>query len=408
MSSEGDLLTVNADKVIDWGHQYLVPTYVRPPIVFTHGKGVYLFDDRGRRYLDFTAGIAVTALGHSDDGWVDTVSRQAGQLAHVSNLYHTAPQVQLAKRLVQNSFADKVFFCNSGSEANETALKFARKFARVNHEDGLPFTKTSVVTFTTSFHGRTMGALSITANSKYRQPFEPLLPGVTFAMFNNLDSAAKAISSDTCAVIVEPVQGEGGVNPAGNDFLKGVRQLCDENKALLIFDEVQCGLGRTGSLWAHEKYGVTPDMMTLAKPLAGGLPIGATLVKEEIASIIQPGDHGNTFAGGPLVCAAANHVFDRINNEQFLSRIRETGDYLTGRLLEIDSPLIRSVRGSGLLVGVELSIPVMPLIAAARESGLLLINAGDYVLRLCPPLIVTGTEVDIAVEIIEACLGALE
>jgi predicted acetylornithine/succinylornithine family transaminase len=399
---------VKAEDVINWEQKYLVPTYVRPPVVFTHGKGAYLFDDHGRRYLDFSAGIAVTSLGHSDDRWVNAVSRQAGRLAHVSNLYHTTPQVQLARRLVTHSFADKVFFCNSGSEANETALKFARKYARVNHNGTSLFTKTGIVAFTTSFHGRTMGALSTTAKSQYRKPFEPLLPGVNFATFNSLDSAARAISSETCAVIVEPVQGEGGVNPAGEDFLKGVRQLCDENKALLIFDEVQCGLGRTGSLWAHEQYDVTPDMMTLAKPLAGGLPIGATLVTQAIASAIRPGDHGNTFAGGPLVCTAANHVFDRINNDQFLSHIRDTAGYLIERLQDIDSSLIRSVRGSGLLVGVELSVAVMPLIAAARERGLLVINAGENVLRLCPPLIIGESEVDTAIEIIESCLEALE
>ena len=387
--------------------KYIVQTYVRPPVVFTHGQGAYLFDDRDRRYLDFTSGIAVTALGHSDDEWLATVTEQAGRLTHVSNLYYTVPQIELARRLAENSFADRVFFCNSGSEANETALKFARKYAQTNHKNGDTFTKTGIVAFSNSFHGRSMGALSTTYKSKYRQPFAPLVPGVTFANFNNLESAAEAINQDTCAVIVEPVQGEGGVNPAGPGFLQGLRALCDENNALLIFDEVQCGLGRSGSLWAYETYGVTPDMMTLAKPLAGGLPIGATLVTEAIAQVMKPGDHGSTFGGGPLVCAAANVVFDRVNQPQFLAQVRESGAYLVERLRALDSPQIVTVRGAGLLIGLEMSVNVAPLVTAAREQGLLVINAGENVLRLCPPLIVTPAEIDQAVDILEGCLEAL-
>ena len=387
--------------------KYIVPTYVRPPVVFTHGQGVYLFDDQGQRYLDFASGIAVTALGHSDDEWVAVVAEQAGRLTHVSNLYYTVPQIELARRLVENSFADRVFFCNSGSEANETALKFARKYARIHHNSGETFTKTGIVAFSHSFHGRTMGALSTTYKSNYRQPFAPLLPGVTFAEFNDLASAAQAINQDTCAVIVEPVQGEGGVNPCDPDFLRGLPALCDENDALLIFDEVQCGLGRSGYLWAYETYSVTPDMMTLAKPLAGGLPIGATLVTEAIAQVMKPGDHGSTFAGGPLVCSAANVIFDRVNQPQFLARVRESSAYLVERLRALDSPQIVTVRSAGLLIGVEFTSNVAPLVTAAREQGLLVINAGENVLRLCPPLIVTPAEIDQAVDILDQCLEVM-
>ena len=401
---------MKTSEFIAWEEKYIVPTYGRPPVVFTHGKGAALFDDQGQRYLDFVSGIAVTALGHSDDEWVAAVAEQAGRLTHVSNLYYTVPQIELARRLVENSFADRVFFCNSGSEANETAFKFARKYARkfvTLHKNADTFTKTGIVAFTASFHGRTMGALSTTHKSKYRQPFAPLVPGVTFADFNDLASATETINQDTCAVIVEPVQGEGGVNPCDPGFLQGLRALCDESNALLIFDEVQCGLGRSGYLWAHETYGVTPDMMTLAKPLAGGLPIGVTLVTEAIAQVMKPGDHGSTFGGGPLVCSAANVVFDRVSQPQFLAHVRESSAYLVDRLRALDSPQIVTVRGAGLLIGVELTSNVAPLVTAAREQGLLVINAGENVLRLCPPLIVSPAEIDQAVNIIGECLGVL-
>lgn len=388
--------------------RYIVPTYTRPEIVFTHGQGAYLYDTDGKRYLDFAAGIAVTALGHGDKEWVRAISEQAGKLAHVSNLYHTAPHVGLARRLVENSFADRVFFCNSGSEANEAALKFARKFARVQKARQGDFAKTKVVAFSNSFHGRTMGALAVTHKAKYREPFEPLVPGVTFAPFNDLASAAQAIDGETCAVIVEPVQGEGGVHPAKPEFLTGLRTLCDENQALLIFDEVQCGLGRSGNLWAYQGYGVEPDIMTLAKPLAGGLPIGATLVTEQVAQVMGVGDHGSTFAAGPLVCSAANVVFDRVNRPNFLGSVRTNGEYLMAFLGALDSEKVVAVRGVGLLIGVEFTTPVAPLITAARERGLLVIKAGENVLRLCPPLIVTPEQIEAAAAILSECLSELE
>ncbi len=401
---------MNANDIIQAEKQYIVQTYIRPEVVFTHGQGAYLYDSEGKQYLDFTSGIAVTALGHSDAGWVTAVSQQAAQLTHVSNLYHTAPHVELAQSLVEHSFADKAFFCNSGAEANEAAIKFARKWKRLkikdsrlenaNHQSSI----INLVAFSGGFHGRTVGALSVTWKEKYRAPFAPLMPGVTFAEYNNLEAAQAAIDDMTCAVIVEPVQGEGGIHPAAPEFLQGLRALCDEHGALLIFDEVQCGLGRTGHLWAHEAYGVFPDIMTLAKPLAGGLPIGATLVTDKVAAAMKPGDHGSTFAAGPLVCTAANHVFSRVSRPDFLAQVQENGAYLKHRLERLEAAQITAVRGSGLLVGVEMTESVKPLIAAARDKGLLVINAGTNVLRLAPPLIITKEQIDTAVHILEVCL----
>ncbi len=399
---------MNAEEVIAAEAHYIVPTYRRPEIVFSHGRGASLYDTQGREYLDFTAGIAVTALGHSDEIWARAVADQARQLTHVSNLYHTQPHVELARRLVENSFADQVFFSNSGAEANEAALKFARKFARAKHNGSGRFNKTGIVAFTAGFHGRSMGALSVTYKDAYRGPFAPLVPGVTFAEFNDLSSATRAIGPDTCAVIVEPLQGEGGVRPARQAFLTGLRALCDANQALLIFDEVQCGLGRTGQLWAHEAYGVTPDIMTLAKPLAGGLPIGATLVTSAVGEVMKVGDHGSTFAGGPLVCRAAQVVFDRVSQPEFLASVAQNGAYLMEALLALEAAQLVDVRGAGLLVGLEFTMPVAELIGAAREQGLLIIGAGETVLRLCPPLIVTREQIDAALAILSRCLEAMK
>ncbi|MEM7111357.1 MAG: aspartate aminotransferase family protein [Chloroflexota bacterium] len=392
---------MNGKEVIQNEANYVMQTYGRPEVVFSHGEGAYLFDSEGNKFLDFTSGIAVTALGHADKAWATAVSEQAHKLIHVSNLYHTEPQASLAKRLVENSFADRVLFCNSGAEANEGALKFARKWAKVNHSES----KTKIVAFTGGFHGRTMGSLSATYKEKYRTPFGPLVPGVTFAEYNNLESAAAAIDDDTCGVIVEPLQGEGGVNPANNAFLQGLRELCDKHNAALIFDEVQCGLGRTGKLWGYEHSGVTPDIMTLAKPLAGGLPIGAVMTTQDIADAIKPGDHGSTFAAGPLVCHAANVVFDRVSQLSFLKAVEHNGAYLRHRLETMEVEDIVEVRGAGLLVGVEMKTAVNPLIAAARDKGLLVISAGENILRMAPPLIIDESHVNEAVSIIEACLS---
>lgn len=388
-------------RALDLEHNYLMQTYRRPPFVLAYGEGVQLYDTEGRAYLDFVAGIAVNALGYGDAELTRAVQQAAGQLIHVSNLYNTVPQAELAAALVEKSFADRVFFCNSGAEANEGAIKFARKLA---YDAGRP-DKTEIVCFTGAFHGRTIATVSLTPKEKYQKPFAPLLPGVVVAPFNDVEAAAGAITDRTAAVIVEPVQGEGGINAATPEFLRGLRALCDEHDVTLIFDEIQCGLGRTGTLWAHEAAGVHPDIMTLAKPLANGLPIGAILVTEKVAATVGYGEHGSTFAGGPLVTRAASVVFDRVARPEFLAAVAKNGAYLRQRLQALAGGHVLAVRGSGLLVGVDLDIPAAGVIAAARARGLLVINAGEITLRIAPPLIVTREHIDAAADILGDCLS---
>ena len=378
--------------IMDFEKQHIVQTYRRPPFVLKRGEGVYLYDTEGRRYLDFVAGIAVNSLGYGDPEVLATIQAQAAKLIHVSNLYHTIPHVELARRLVEHSFADRVFFCNSGTEANEAAIKFARKWARSNFGEG----KTKIVVFSGAFHGRTMGALALTPRDKYQQPFAPIMPGVAIATFNDLPSAEAAIDDTICAVFVEPLQGEGGVNPASHDFLRGLRELCDAHNALLVFDEVQCGLGRTGTLWAHEPSGVTPDIMTLAKPLGGGLPIGATLVTEGVAQVIAPGDHGSTFAANSLITAVACVVFDRISEPHFLAGVRKKGRYLQERLraLQAGGLPISQIRGQGLIWGLETPLVADQVVAAGYEEGIIVAVAGEHVVRLVPPLVIEREHID--------------
>eukprot|EP01018_Ginkgo_biloba_P008480 Gb_35855 [translate_table: standard] len=398
-------------EIINAEGKFMVGTYARSPVVFFRGQGCKLYDAEGKEYLDLTAGIAVNALGHCHPAWMKAVGEQAATLTHVSNIYHTVPQVKLAKRLVESSFADRVFFANSGTEANEAAIKFARKFQRtVRSVEDQP--ATGLIAFTNSFHGRTMGALALTSKEKYRTPFEPVMPGVTFVEYGNTEAAEKAIQSGkTAAVFVEPVQGEGGIYSATNEFLKVLRTLCDDAGALLIFDEVQCGLGRTGHLWAYQAYNVQPDIMTLAKPLAGGLPIGAVLVTEKVAAAIRPGDHGSTFAGGPLVCHAALAVLDRIQESGFLENVARKGQYIKELLAKTlsSNAHVKEIRGSGLLVGVELDVSASPLVEAALHAGLLILTAGKgNIIRLAPPLVISEEELEQAVDILSKCIPVLD
>lgn len=384
---------------------YLVQTYVRPNFVIKRGDGVTVYDENGKAYQDWVAGIAVNSLGYNDEGVNQAMQEQtATGILHVSNLYHTEPHLMLAKQLVESSFADRVYFCNSGAEANEGAMKFARRVAYSNEN----FEKTEIVTFTGAFHGRTMGALSVTPKDKYQAPFKPLISDVVVAEFNNSQSAKEAISHKTAAVIVEPIQGEGGVNPATDEFLQTLRELCDEHNAILIFDEIQCGLGRTGTLWAYEQTSVVPDIMTLAKPLANGLPIGAILVTQDIANYIKPGDHGSTFAGGALVTNVASHVVDRINQPEFLAHVKEVGEYLIERLEEVNSPHIVEVRGKGLIAAIELDMEVSSLIQSGYDAGLLLVNAGANNLRFVPPLIIEKSDVDDLIQKLTAMLETID
>ena len=394
-----DTAAAGAERVIADEAQYVMQTYGRPPMVFERGEGCNLYTTEGEEYLDMAAGIAVNILGHSDAAWAEVVARQAATLVHTSNLYHTQPMVDLAKLLCETSFADKVFYCNSGTEANEGALKFARKLARAKAAESGAAPATGMVAFTSGFHGRTMGALSLTSVEGYRAPFEPLVPGVSFATYGDLESARAVIKpGETCAVFVEPVQGEGGCYPATRDFLRGLREICDEAGAALVFDEVQCGMARTGHVWAHQAYGVEPDILTAAKPLAGGLPIGAVLCTEEVAQAMAPGDHGSTFAGGPLVCAAALEVVQRATQPAFLEAVLTKGERLRAGLAEAlkECERVVDVRGSGLLVGVEFDCSVGPLVEALRaKENVLAVPAGrGFVLRFVPPLIISDEEID--------------
>ena len=381
--------THNATDIMDLEERYLAPTYKRAPFVLERGDGVCLFDTEGRRYLDLVAGIATVALGHADPTIADAISEQARVLGHVSNLYHSIPHVELARDLCEASFADKVFFCNSGAEANEAAIKFARRWATASDPE-----KTRLIAFSNAFHGRTMGALAATPREKYQAPFRPLMPGVDFATFNDLRSAEEIMDDDVCAILVEPVQGEGGIHVATTEFLSGLRALADRHDALLIFDEVQCGFGRTGMLWAYEHYGVTPDIMTLAKPLGGGLPMGATLMTDRVASAIHPGDHGTTFGANPIIARAAQVVLARINDPAFLAHVAEVGDYFQEGLRSLGTAHIKEVRGKGLMIGVELDVPANAIVDAGYGRGLIMVNAGENVLRFVPPLILNQGNVD--------------
>ncbi|HEX2166166.1 MAG TPA: acetylornithine/succinylornithine family transaminase [Longimicrobiales bacterium] len=378
-------------------------TYRPAPPVFTRALGCRVFDSEERSYLDFASGIGVNALGYGDAGVADALRAQLETgLVHTSNLYRTAPAELLARALVEHSFADRVFFSNSGAEANEAAFKFARRYAR---EVG-GAAKHEIVALRGGFHGRLFGALAATDRPAMQEPFMPLMPGVHFIAPGDVADARNAISSErTAAIIVEPVQGEGGVKPLGAAYLRALRDLADAAGALLIFDEVQCGLARTGHLFAYQATDVTPDVLTLAKPLAGGLPMGATLVTERVAAAIRPGDHATTFGGGPLVAAVALHVFGRIADAGFLADLRETGAWLSQRLDELCSlENVTGIRGAGMMWGIELSVAAAPRVPAALENGLLVTAAGENVLRLLPPLVITPAEIDEGIAILREVL----
>ncbi len=379
--------------------QALLGVYARVGPVFSAGEGAELIAADGTRYLDFVAGIAVNALGYDSAVIRSAIEHAlASGLIHTSNLYRSAPGEQLAEELVARSFADQVFFCNSGAEANEAAFKFARRWSR----------KTGIVAFSGSFHGRLFASLAATDRPDYRKPFEPLVPGVEIIPLGDRAAAARAIdAARTAAVIIEPLQGEGGVRPVPADWLSFLRELCDDARVALIFDEVQCGLGRTGTLFAYEQAGVTPDMLTLAKPLAGGLPMGAVLANEAIAMSLKPGDHATTFGGGPLVASVALAVVRTIAEPEFLASVQAKGDLL-GRLLVAlvaRRSRVREVRGRGLMWGIELAEPAGPFVGAARDRHLLVVTAGPNVLRLIPPLIISEAELERGVAILDEVLA---
>lgn len=402
-------VSMKTDEIIDLEQKYILQTYRRPAIVLERGNGVYLFDTDGRRYLDFVSGLSVNAFGYGDPEILASMAEQAKLLIHCSNLYHTIPAPRLAKLLVEHSCADRVFFCNSGTEANEAAIKFAHRWG---HDTFPDHPKYRILAFHNSFHGRTCGSLALTGQEKYHKGFGPLLPGADFAKFNDLVSAEASLTDETCAIIVEPLQAEGGIHVATQGFLSGLRKLCDDRGMLLIFDEVQCGLGRTGSLFAYQQYGgVEPDMMTLAKPLGGGLPIGVTLINEKVASHLHPGDHAATFGANPVICAIAIRVLKRLTSDGFLDAVRTKGEYLIGRLHDLAEKYpskVKGVRGRGLIAGLVVGDPPGEIVDACRERGILVVAAGTDVVRLLPPLIVEQRHIDEVIEVLDQVLNGYE
>jgi len=370
----------------------LMPTYAPSPISIVRGRGSRVYDLEGREYLDFVAGIAVNSLGHAHPDLVAAIQKQAQHLLHASNLYYTEPQVKLAKALVDHSFAKKVFFCNSGAEANEAAIKLARRYAHQKYGPD----RYEIITMLNSFHGRTMATLTATGQEKVQKGFEPLVPGFRYVPLNDLPELEKALSSKTAAVMLEPVQGEGGVHVADRTYLKGLRELCRQQDVLLVFDEVQTGMGRTGTLFAYEQLGVHPDIMTLAKGLGGGVPIGACLATDEVAAAFSPGAHASTFGGNPLSCAAALAVLRVLLEGRVLEQSRRMGDYLAKGLLDLKDRLqiVKDVRGLGLLQGMELTIEGKPVVDDCLARGLLINCTMERVLRFVPPLIITQHEID--------------
>ncbi|OGW91397.1 MAG: acetylornithine aminotransferase [Nitrospirae bacterium RIFCSPLOWO2_12_FULL_63_8] len=383
--------------------RYLMNTYARSPISIVRGRGSKVYDLEGREYLDFVAGIAVNVLGHGHPDLVAAIQKQAQQLLHASNLYYTEPQTKLAKMLVEHSFAKKVFFCNSGAEANETAIKLARRYAHQKYGAE----RYEIITMLQSFHGRTMATLTATGQEKVQKGFEPLLPGFTYVPFNNLSAVEQAVSSKTAAILLEPVQGEGGVRVADKSYLKGLRELCRQRDLLLIFDEVQTGVGRTGTLFAYEQLGVAPDVMTLGKGLGGGLPIGACLATEEAAAALEPGTHASTFGGNPVSCAAGLAVLRTLLEGRVLEHGRRMGDYLAHGLQDIKDrlPIVKEVRGLGLLQGMELTVDGKSVVTDCLARGLLINCTAERVLRFVPPLIITQTDIDRLLDILNQVLG---
>lgn len=393
-------------EYIEEAEQHLIHTYNRYQIVLEKGEGVYLYDVDGKKYLDFAAGIAVFALGYGNKEYNNALKAQVDKLLHTSNLYYNVPLVEAAKRITEQSGMDRVFFTNSGTEAIEGAIKLARKYAYIKDNS----TDHEIIAMNHSFHGRSIGALSVTGNSKYQEAFKPLMGGVKFADFNNLESIKAQITEKTCAIIMEPVQGEGGLYPAKKEFLEGVRDLCDKKGILLIFDEVQCGMGRTGSMFAWQQYGVKPDIMAMAKALGCGVPVGAFAAKEEVAKALVPGDHGTTYGGNPFACAAVNEVFRQFEEKNIVGHVKVVGEYLHKALkgLEKKYDIVKEARGIGLMQGLELTIPAGDIILKALDKGLILITAGQNIIRFVPPLVITEANVDEMVAILDNILAKIK
>ncbi len=396
-------------KIIEDSERYLMHTYNRFPVVLRKGRGIRVWSADGKEYLDFVGGVAVNVLGHCHPKVVVAIQKQAQRLIHVSNFYHIEPQIKLARLLVTHSFADKVFFCNSGAEANEAAIKLARKHAKEHdgrHQNEYRF---EIITAINSFHGRTLATVTATGQEKFHKGFEPLMPGFKYVPFNDIHALESAITQKTCAIMLEPIQGEGGVKIPSDDYLPKVRELCDKHELLLILDEVQTGIGRTGKLFAYEYYGVAPDIMTLAKGLGGGVPIGAMLATEKVSAAFKPGNHASTFGGNPLVCTAAIATLETILEDGFiLDHCNRMGKYFIERLEQLKDyyEQVVSIRGKGLLIAMELTRDGMPIVKACLERGILINCAGGgNVLRFMPPLTVEEKDIDHLVEVLDELLG---
>ncbi len=391
------------NPIMQQADQHIAATYLRFPVVFTKGQGATLWDSEGRAYTDFVAGIAVCALGHAHPRIAQAAAEQMNRLVHVSNLYYTQPQTELAAQLTANSFADRVFFGNSGAEANEAAIKLARKYFSSKGETH----RWEIIAMQQSFHGRTMATLSATGQDKIRQGFEPVLQRFHFVPYNDIDALERQITDSTCAVMLEPLQGEGGVCLPDPEYIQAVRRLCDQTGVLLIFDEVQTGMGRTGRLFAHQHFGIEPDIMTLAKALANGLPIGAMLARENVAQAFSAGSHASTFGGGPVITAAALEVLKIIQEENILEHCTQMGAYFVKRLeaLRARHEVAEEVRGLGLLLGLKLKVDGAPIVKACMEKGFLINCVQNNILRFIPPLIIKKEEIDKLIECLDRILG---
>lgn len=389
-------------KLIDESEKYLIHSYNRYPIVLDHGEGVYLYDTEGKKYLDFGGGIAVCALGYGNEEFNQALTEQIEKGIHFSNYFYSEPLMRAAKGLAKAAGMDKVFMANSGTEANEGALKLARKYAIMQgHEN-----RHDIISMNKAFHGRSMGALSVTGTAKYREPFEPMLTGVTFADYNDLDSVKAAVTDRTYAIIVEAIQGEGGIYPADPAFLKGIRDICDEHDIMMICDEIQCGMGRSGKMFAYQQYGVQPDIVTMAKGIGNGIPVGAMATTEKIAQALVPGDHGTTFGGNPLACAAVAETLAIFERENIPAHVEQMGQYLgecLEHLVQTKEVAVQS-RGMGLMRGLELSEPAGPYITEALEKGVIFMSAGTHVIRFIPPLVMEKKDIDEMIAILEQIL----
>ena len=398
---------MNKQEYIDTAEQELLHTYNRFSLVLDHGEGVYLYDTDGKQYLDFAAGIAVCALGYGNKAYNDALKAQVDKLLHTSNLYYNVPTIEAARKALQASEMDRIFFTNSGTEAIEGAIKAAKKYAftrdgHAGHE---------IIAMNHSFHGRSIGALSVTGNAHYQEPFEPLMPGVKFADFNQLESVKAQITDKTCAILMETVQGEGGIYPAEKEFIEGVRALCDEKDILLILDEIQCGMGRTGEMFAWQNYGVKPDIMTCAKALGCGVPVGAFFMTQKVADkSLAPGDHGTTYGGNPFVGTAVSTVFDLFEKQKILDNVHEVAPYLEQKLDELVAKydFLTTRRGMGLMQGLVCTLPVGQVSAKALEQGLIIITAGADVIRMVPPLVIEKKHVDEMIVKLEKALLAVK